>query len=93
MSHKNINETSTTFHSAIVFGSLKREKREVEYLFLCFSLNSISIMSHKNINETSTTFHSAIVFGFIITQALRALGALGKREKKRDYIICSYVFL
>jgi len=30
ISHKNINETSTTFHSAILFGFIKREKREIE---------------------------------------------------------------
>jgi hypothetical protein len=33
MSCKNINETSVDCHSAIVFGSLKREKREVEYFY------------------------------------------------------------
>jgi len=31
-SHKNINETSTTFHSAIVFGSLKWQIIEIEFI-------------------------------------------------------------
>jgi len=32
LSHRNINETSMDCYSAIVFGSFKREKREIEFI-------------------------------------------------------------
>jgi len=51
------------FIQRFFLGLPNHKKERLNNLFLCFSLNSISIISHKNINETSTTFHSAIVFG------------------------------
>jgi len=46
MSHKNNHETSTTFHSAILFGFIKREKREIKficsYVFFEFNLYNVS---------------------------------------------------
>jgi len=54
-----MDEKVADFCLAILFGSLKQQIIEIEYLFW----NSISITSHENINETSTTHRSAIVFG------------------------------
>ncbi len=69
------------FIQRLFLGFSKEKKERLNNLFLCFSLNSISITSHKHINETSTTFHSAIVFGSL------------KREKREIEFIYSYVFL
>jgi len=55
--------------------------RDWIYLFLCFSLNSISLLFHKMFIQRSTTYCSAIVFGSFKWQIIEI------------EFICSYVFL
>jgi len=71
-----MDENTADFCLAILFGSLKREKREIEYLYFY----TISITSCKNIHQNTADFCLAILFGSL------------KREKREiEYLFCNSI--
>jgi len=73
--------------------SIMTKKRDCIYLFLCFSLNSISLLFHRNNHWTSTAFRSAIVFGSYVFLCIQSLFCLTKWSLEHPLLFIRGLFL